>query len=65
MLVASLALQHHVRATNRVGLGVQLLAEDLQVGQRVVPAQVILGLGEHPACPAGRVADGLDDMWPG
>ena len=45
----------------RVGLGVELLAEHLQPRLRVEGAQVILGDREHPAGPARRVAERLDD----
>ena len=38
-----------------VGLGVQLLAEDLEPRVRVQLAQVVLGDREHPAGAAGRV----------
>ena len=60
-----LALEHHVRAADRVGLGVQLLAEDLQAGVGVEGAQVILGHREHPAGAAGRVEERLLDpgVW--
>ncbi len=54
-----LTLEHHVRAADRVGLGVELLAEDRQLPDRVEVAQVLLG--DAASCPAGRVVDGLDD----
>ena len=56
-----LALEHHVGAADGVGLGVQLLAEDLQPRLRVELAQVVLGDREHAAGAAGRVAERLDD----
>ena len=52
-----LALQHHVRAADGVGLGVQLLAEDLEPRVGVQVAQVVLGDREHPARAAGRVEE--------
>ncbi len=56
-----LALEHHVRAADRVGLGVQLLAEDLKPRLGVELAQVILGDRQHAAGAARRVAQRLDD----
>ena len=56
-----LALEHHVRAADRVGLGVQLLPEDLKPRLGVERAQVVLGNREHAARPARRVAERLDD----
>ena len=56
-----LALEHHVRAADRVGLGVQLLPEDLKARLRVERAQVVLGDRQHAARAAGGVAERLDD----
>ena len=56
-----LALEHHVGAADRVGLGVQLLAEDLEPCLGVEVAQVVLGDRQHAAGAAGRVAQRLDD----
>jgi hypothetical protein len=56
-----LALEHHVRATDGVGLLVQLLPEDLEPRLRVELPEVVLGHGEHPAGPAGGVEERLDD----
>ena len=56
-----LALEHHVGAADRIGLGIQLLAEDLQPGVRVEAAQMVLGDRQHPAGTAGRVTQRLDD----
>jgi hypothetical protein len=52
-----LALEHHVRPADGIGLVVQLLAEDLEARTRVQVAEVILGDGEHPAGSASRVEE--------
>jgi uncharacterized membrane protein YcjF (UPF0283 family) len=65
MLVDVLALDHHVRAADGVGLGVVVLAEDLQAGVGVELAQVLLGDREHAARAAGRVVERLDDALGG
>ena len=60
-----LALDHHVRAADGVGLGVVVLAEDLQAGIGVELAEVLLRHREHPAGAAGRIVEGLDDALGG
>ncbi len=61
MFVGVLALDQHVALQIGVGLGVEFLAEDLQLGVGVQLAQVLLGHGEHAARPAGRVVERADD----
>ena len=64
-IVHALALDHHVRAADGVGLVVVVLAEDLQTGVGVEFAQIFLGHGEHAAGAAGRIIKGLDDALGG
>ena len=56
-----LALEHHVRAADRVRLRVELLPEHLEARLRVQRPQMVLGDRQHPAGPARRVAQRFDD----
>ena len=56
-----LSLHHEIRAADRVGLLVQLLAGDAERGVRVQLAEPLLGGVEHAAGAAGRVEHGLHD----
>ena len=60
-----LAHEHHVGPAHRVGLGLELLPEDLQPRLRVHLPQVVLCHGEHAAGAAGWIEQGLDDTRPG
>ena len=52
-----LAFQHHVGAAHRVRLGVQLLAEHLELGAGVEIAEVVLRDAQHPAGAARGVVE--------
>ncbi len=50
-------LQEHVRATDRIGFGVDLLPEEVDPRAGLELLDVLLGGGEHATCAAGRVQD--------
>ena len=60
-----LAFDHHVRPADGVGLGVVILAENLQAGVWIKLAHIVLSYGQHSACPAGRVIESLYDSFGG
>ncbi len=60
-VVRVLPLDQHVRLADGVGLGVQLLPEDLEPGVGVQLGQVLLGHAQHAAGAAGRVVHGAHD----
>src|SRR5260370_39492046 len=55
-----LALEHHIRAANRISLVVQFLPEDLHSCMWVQRAQVVLSHREHSTGAAGSVEAGRD-----
>ncbi len=60
-----LALDHHVRPADGIGLGIVVLAEDFQAGVGVKLADIIFGDGQHAAGSAGRVIKSLHDALGG
>ena len=58
---AGLVAQQHLRAAGRPRLGVELLAEQVDLGLRVDGLDVVLRRGQHAAGAAGRVED-VDDL---
>jgi hypothetical protein len=61
-VVGVLALDQHVRLTDRPRLVVPVLAVELGLGVGVEVADVLFGHGQHAAGAAGGVVDGLDHM---
>ena len=58
------ALDHHVRLADGIGLVVDFLAVEVDIAldalRRVLLLDEVLRFGEHAAAAAGRVVDGHD-----